>query len=144
MRGKILTSLSLVIFIADRLLKLQVQNFPAGKVFSFLPGITFGHFPNPALFFFPAWRWLPWVALLVLTSLLIFIVRHWFFKSLSPNPYPLIPIALGGASNVFDRFAYGAVIDYVNIWGFATINLADILIFTGLIFICLRSYDQRR
>lgn len=44
---------------------------------------------------------------------------------------------LGGMSNVFDRFAHGGVIDYVEILGLVTINLADIMILIGLILILI-------
>lgn len=129
----------LVIFLLDRLLKWYVLNLPLGGVFFSLGPLHFGHYLNPALFFFPAWNFLPWLALAALIALLIssFVMSH------SPFRRAFLPIFLGGASNVFDRFAYGGVIDYVNILGLATINLADIMIATGILLIILKPYVKR-
>lgn len=134
---------SLSILLLDRALKWYVQSLPEGTVFSFFTGFKFGYFLNPALFFFPAWWWIRWFALGVLIVLAILMAKHCHNQFLSPSPYPLVPILLGGASNVFDRFVYGGVIDYVHILGIATINLADILIVGGLILILRHSYEQR-
>gem|GEM_PF-1122698 len=165
----------LAIFALDRITKWYAYNLPPGKVISILPGIDFGYFLNPSLFFFPAWRFIPWLALAVLIILILVLLIN--SKPQAPNYkeitspksqiptglkfrilnlfgiwdlgfgnslcWPLISIILGGASNVFDRFAYGGVIDYVNILGIATINLADILILLGLILLIRNSYDQR-
>lgn len=126
--------------VADRILKAYAQGLPEGTAFSFFPGLQFGYFLNPALFFFPAWRWIPWVALVVLAILLGFWVLNlfrissasWWIGFRISRPATLA-VLFGGASNVFDRFAYGGVIDYMNIFGLATINLADTLIFAGLL-----------
>lgn len=128
----------LAIFALDRFLKWYAHNLSTGKVFSFLPGIHFGYFLNPSLFFFPAWPWIQWVALAVLVAVALFGIAQWLKQSLTPSTYPLIPIVLGGASNVFDRFAYGGVIDIIHIGGIATINLADILILVGIVALLLR------
>lgn len=152
----------LLVFLIDRLLKWYVEHLPTGAVFSFGPGLNFGYYLNPALFFFPAWRWIPWVALGTLIVLISFYglgfatrngVAKRFRHNRTTTPYndtgcftpnsTFLPILLGGASNVFDRFAYGGVIDYVNIFGVATINVADILIGTGLIILILKPYVQR-
>ena len=156
--------------VLDRLLKGYAQTIPDGTVFSFFPHLEFGYFLNPALFFFPAWRFIPWLAFVVLTILGSFLILS--FKRQAPNSkqysnsnnqnskclgirisnlfgiwdlgfgissrYALLPIILGGASNVFDRFAYGGVIDIIHITGLATVNLADILILVGAILLFRR------
>ncbi|MBI4135192.1 signal peptidase II [Candidatus Uhrbacteria bacterium] len=133
------------IFLLDRILKSYFQNLPDGTVFSFLPGLNFRYSLNPALFFFPSWSWIPWVALTVLIIILLFTLYPYELRTnreRTNNSYvrqsssvrtALLPIFLGGASNVFDRFAYGGVIDYVEISSIARINLADILILAGLL-----------
>lgn len=135
-KGRVLVWLAVAGFIIDRVLKWYAQNLPEGKVFSFAPGFEFDHFINPSLFFLPAWRWIPWLALIVLITILGFwildLFRNWKLEIRNSSHQALLPILLGGMSNVFDRFAYGGVIDYVNILGVATINLADILILGGL------------
>ena len=136
-----------IIFLLDRVSKYAAQNLPAGKVFSFAPDIDFGYFPNPALFFFPAWRWIPWVALTVLVALFGFLIwnliGNWELGIGNFLRHPLFPILLGGASNVFDRFAYGGVIDIIHIGGLATINLADILIGLGIVLFLIRHFEER-
>lgn len=44
-------------------------------------------------------------------------------------------LIIGGASNLFDRLYYGGVIDFISLsfWPFSSFNLADILIFFGLL-----------
>ena len=41
-------------------------------------------------------------------------------------------LALGAFSNVIDRFIYGGVIDYVQIWILPVFNVADVMIISGL------------
>ncbi|OGL64410.1 hypothetical protein A3B21_04955 [Candidatus Uhrbacteria bacterium RIFCSPLOWO2_01_FULL_47_24] len=134
---QLIIALAIIGFILDRILKFVVSHLPLGKVFAFVPRLDLGYYLNPALFFFPAWRFIPYLALVILVVITTYYMLH--AKSL---PF-LVPVLLGGASNVFDRFAYGGVIDYVHIMGLATINIADILIFAGLILIMLKTYGQR-
>lgn len=49
---------------------------------------------------------------------------------------PLL-IALGGASNIFDRLAYGGVIDYL-LFARSAWNIADIMILAGLLFFFMK------
>ncbi len=130
---------SACVFVLDRITKAYAHNLPPGKVVSILPNIDFGYFLNPSLFFFPAWRFIPYLALAVLIALAIFLAVRTKIRQLTPDTWPLIPILLGGASNVFDRFYYNGVIDIIHITGLATINLADILIFLGLIALVLQN-----
>ena len=120
-------------FIADRVLKFIAEHLPPGKVFAFAPGLHFGYYLNPALFFFPAWQWIPWVALIVLIALTTYYILHTTYSHI-----PLLLILLGGTSNVFDRFAYNGVIDYIEIFKLATINIADIMILAGILIIVWR------
>lgn len=136
--NRVVSLVVVTLFLIDRALKFYAQNLPLSEGFLFFPGLQFKYSLNPSLFFFPAWSFMPWLALAVLIALTISMTTHWRNRSLSPSPYPLVPILLGGASNVFDRFAYGGVVDYVEILGLATINLADILILIGLISILWR------
>jgi signal peptidase II len=45
----------------------------------------------------------------------------------------LIFIIIGAVSNLIDRLIYGAVLDYITLFGIAFINLADLLIFIGIL-----------
>ena len=126
--------LFIIFFFADRAAKWYAMSLPAsGPAFS-LGQINIGYYLNPSLFFFPAWRWIPWAALVIL----ILLTTYYLLLTTSARNV-LLPIMLGGASNVFDRFTYGGVIDYVEIFGLATINIADILILLGLLAIIIKN-----
>lgn len=116
---KILAIVSVVLFILDRLLK--IQNLPLGEIFPFLKYST-----NNSLFFLPDFTWIPWIALIILIAVIMLFIKK-------PSSYYLIPIILGGASNVFDRFVYGGVIDMIHVPRLFTANIADLLIFLGII-----------
>lgn len=141
---KVWGAIIIALFVIDRILKYWSKNLPDGEAFAFIPKIEFGYFLNPSLFFFPVWSFVPWVAL----GVLIVLFGFWIWKSrfgIWNSPQGFFPILLGGLSNVLDRFAYGGVIDYVNIVGLATLNLADILILSGILLIIFKPnvYDQR-
>lgn len=135
-----------IIFVFDRLLKYIVYTLPLGEVFSF-PGFKFGYFLNPTLFFLPAWHFIQWVALAVLLSIFIFwiwtFVGNWKLDIENSQCQAILFILLGGSSNVYDRFMHGGVIDVVNIFGLATINLADLLITAGIVGFLLNNQNQK-
>lgn len=155
MYKKYITSAAiLIIFISDQVLKYYFRNLLSGEVFSFLPGLKFSYSLNPSLFFFPAWSFIPWLALIILIILVLWygigvaarigiVSRFSLLNRITTPPHytsrytathtQLLPIILGGLSNVFDRLAYGGVVDYVEISSIARINLADILILAGLL-----------
>lgn len=116
-------------FVADRTIKLYAQSLPDGTAFVIIPVLQFGSFLNPSLFFLPAWRIIPLIAFLVLAVLAI------LYLTIKDGGLRLnlTPIILGGASNVFDRFAYGGVIDIISLGNIMTINIADLLIIAGII-----------
>ena len=162
-------TLAVATFLADRFIKWYFQHLPDGSVFSFLPSVEFTYSLNPSLFFFPAWSWIPWAALGVLIAISIAFLNSKLqspnYKEISNHKRqtttrlgfriwnlfgiwdlgfgisnrPLLLIFLGGLSNVFDRFAYGGVIDYVEILGLASINVADIMILGGLVGLILKT-----
>lgn len=134
--------LVVLLFVLDRILKWYAVQIPAPYAAGFF---SFGYYLNPALFFFPAWGWIPWVAFLVLLTIsvwwvwLIIQCQNTRSQATSYLLLAISAIVLGGSSNVFDRFAYEGVIDYVGILGLATINLADIMILAGLLGLLLNS-----
>ena len=142
MSHKTLVIGSVLIFLLDRFLKLYAQHLPPGKVFAFLPGLQLGYFSNPALFFSPAWDWIPWLSLTVLITILSIVIwgfiENWKSGIGNLLPQNLFPILLGGASNTFDRFTYDGVIDYALLFNRATVNLADWLILGGLLILLIR------
>ncbi len=76
------------------------------------------------------------VALAILLGLVVLAAATWGLWRLrkdlgSAAALGVIAIILGGVSNLFDRFAYGAVIDYVVVEHWQSFNLADGLIVLG-------------
>ena len=54
--------------------------------------------------------------------------------------FPLFLLILGSFSNIFDRFRYGFVIDYIDLKYFAIFNIADSMIFTSIIILSYYIY----
>lgn len=65
--------------------------------------------------------------LFILWGLLV-IIKKFYCKKEYNLTGPLIMIFLGGASNLYDRFKYRAVIDYFDLEYFTIFNLADTMI----------------
>lgn len=68
----------------------------------------------------------------------------WFVKKKQWNAVTAATwIFLGALSNLWDRLQWGAILDYVRIWKFSILNLADILILSGVFFfIFFHSSDE--
>src|SRR3989344_1609132 len=72
---------------------------------------------------------------LITALLVIFVSLYFFYFRQWTLGFVLI---LGGAfSNLFDRIYFGYVRDYLSA-GFATLNLADIMIWVGIIFLIFK------
>lgn len=54
----------------------------------------------------------------------------------------LAAVILGAASNLFDRFKYGFVVDYFDLKYFTVFNLADIAIIVGILFFVKNCYAK--
>ncbi len=67
-------------------------------------------------------------------ALAVFALRHKFRgnKMTDRELWSFLLIALGGASNVFDRLVYGGVTDYI-IFARSAWNIADIMILAGIV-----------
>ncbi len=74
------------------------------------------------------------------------------YLSLNKDVFKLyyIPAALiiaGGASNIYDRFIHGGVVDYIY-WhcgfDFAVFNFADVIIDIGVVFILIINYKESK
>ncbi len=134
-----LSSIVLVtLFGIDRITKWIILSHVNNGSFIFIPGILeFGLSWNPAiLFFFSFSQW--WQERLFFILLLLFL--SWFlstifdFTRLRRGQLLFFQglIAIGALSNIFDRFSYGAVIDWIHIVSFTSFNLADVYVLTGI------------
>lgn len=132
-----------VVFLIDRLSKFWMvdsfdlaQNGPV-PVFPFFDftlvwnrGISLGLFQMDG----EPGRW----ALIVLTGLVTLVVAFWLLKASDKFLKIGLGLVLGGAiGNIWDRFYYGAVADfmhfYVGDWSFYIFNVADAAITVGVI-----------
>ena len=108
----------LIFFVFDKLLKLFLID-SGNSVFK-NEGMFFGISINPLIF----------LIILIILSILIFRFRKYFFNNIS-----LKIIILGSLMNFSDRLIWGGVIDYLNIFSILSINLADVIICMGVIYL---------
>lgn len=119
------------VLVADRLLKSAALRGAAvgGDLVAFRlflnKGLAFSLSPPPLLF---------WSALLLgLVALVLVFAQAWRGRPILV--VPLLVVAVGALSNLWDRFTAGAVIDYIVFLRQGAINLADVLIVGGLVWI---------
>jgi signal peptidase II len=67
----------------------------------------------------------------VVLSLLVYAVYLWQKKQ-AVELLCLTAMILGASSNLYDRFVYGFVIDYIDVTFFTLFNLADALVVVGV------------
>jgi lipoprotein signal peptidase len=72
------------------------------------------------------------VSILISLGLIAYFARSYATARTHGLKIAALCILLGAASNLFDRVAHGFVIDYLLLFGDSAINLADILILSGL------------
>jgi len=76
-----------------------------------------------------------------LTTLIVFFLILYFFKFIKEkkdiHSITLFFLILGASSNIYDRFQYGFVIDYINLKYFTIFNIADSMIFCSVLFFLL-------
>jgi len=137
------TKSALALFVIDRLLKLWAYTNPTDTV----PVI--GHWIRLELYLnFNVTFGIPlsWNLVLTIISLLLLIflialrilnIKHHKLQ----NILILDLIIAGAASNILDRIEHRAVIDYIAIWPWSYINLADIMILVAL-YLAYKSYDR--
>jgi signal peptidase II len=126
-----------VSLIVDRLTKIWVvQTFNLGDTIPLLSGIfhfTYVTNTGAAFSLFSGSIWLRWLSLLVSLGLIALV---WFAPRLTTWEKVGYGLILGGAvGNGIDRFATGAVIDFLDfrLINFPVFNLADVSINLGII-----------
>jgi signal peptidase II len=138
-------AISLLAVLADLLLKLYIIRFTNIAVIE-NTGISWGlgaGFLNSSL-----GRVLPFIIGMLLFALLYFINFPSRLKRLeSINSLLTTLYVVGGAlvtggalGNLIDRLAYGYVVDYISIFGYLTMNVADLFIIVGVVLIIISFY----
>lgn len=124
-----------VFFILDRLLK-AIATSKIRINWGLGDWLKFNFIGNPNIAFsLPFFGiWLNILVLLVVLSLLVYAVYLWQKKQ-ALELFCLISMILGASSNLYDRFFYGFVIDYIDLKFFTVFNLADVLVVFGVGFL---------
>lgn len=120
---------ALGLLIADRALKgLVMKTGP----FWLLPGVRFDLFRNDGIAFSIGLRgpvvWLLSAAILLTVG---WVAAKDVRARRNERLFPYALFALGAFSNLYDRVAYGHVVDYLIFFGRSAVNLADAMIAAG-------------
>jgi len=87
--------------------------------------------------------WLKWIQLALLGAVLGYVVHGGYLARYST---PLGLLFGAGLSNIYDRFAHGGVVDYVD-WhcgfDFAVFNFADVTIDAAVVWILWLNFKQK-
>ncbi|MGM5482193.1 MAG: signal peptidase II [Nanobdellota archaeon] len=74
--------------------------------------------------------------LIFLSGIILTLLLFYLYKE-KDKRFP-IGLVIGGAlGNLIDRFVYGAVVDFVDIWIWPVFNFADVAISIGVIFLVI-------
>jgi signal peptidase II len=141
---RLILILAILVIIIDQASKLLVTKFvtePIGNDFLKIEvtnntgmafGFNEGNFKNICLTIF------------VLIIIISFVKNQ--MERIDTKTAIAVSMALGGGfSNLIDRFIRGGVLDFIKIYKFAVINVADIIIVCGwvLIIVCLIDFSKK-
>ncbi len=130
--------------VADRTLKHFFVHHPAvsygGDFFisfrlAMNPGIAFGIRIVPALIT---------SAILIATLVLMWWWVYEYTKKSYSASLCIMMMIVGAISNVYDRFLFGAVVDYIDVQWFTILNIADAMITLGAFFLIIIFWYQER
>lgn len=146
MKKKLIYSSLVIIFviILDRLSK---NIFLAGYEWHFTPISFYLVFNDGVAFSMLSFLqgYLKYIQIILLFIAGIFLIKE--KKFLNDNYYALSLILAGGMSNIYDRFFYPGVIDFIawHYWfNFAVFNIADVCINFGVFIIILKEIFKKR
>lgn len=90
---------------------------------------------------FSGWPLLVMVSLIELG--LLYLVFHSYKQQRIAFFSAYALVAAGAASNLLDRLTYGFVIDYFEVAYFSILNVADIMIFSGVVWLLFLFHKKR-
>jgi len=128
---------AVLLLIVDRALKMSATIFWQQKPVKLIDGWFLGYNLNKYLAFS-----LPWTGPVLLIVLIIIVIGLIIetiitLRQHRPDTWGWLLLLTGSVSNLYDRLVYGGVIDYLASW-WTFLNLADILIVTGLIILIIK------
>lgn len=138
-RVRITASLLFVaVLLSDRLTKLATARLPSGesfafgKVFALTTHKNFGLIADVPI---PQWMIIA-VTLAVIVGICVIIRK--FLNESKPTPIFALTLVLAGAiGNLWDRLAYDFVMDWILLFQTSVINIADIAIASGVLWLLL-------
>jgi signal peptidase II len=135
-----------IFFIADRYLKYLALNRHLEQPFKLLGNIfSFNFTANYYIAFsLPLGGQILNILISLIILALIYLIFYLIFKKNNQKStiFLLTIILFGAISNILDRFAYGYVIDYLELKYFTVFNLADVMISLGAIVLILKNLKK--
>ncbi len=129
------------LFLADRFLKWIVVSFSSAADLGL---VEFTKFMNHGIVFslpVPQWFYLPIAVAIFAVFLFLFVSA---IKCRLSTAFGLSFVLLGALSNLIDRMAYGATVDYLVFFDLSAVNLADGMILLGVVlYIRSRNIHQK-
>lgn len=135
-----------IFFVSDRFLKQLVMKL-SDQPFELLGNwLQFNFAANKNISFsLPlSGVWLKILIAVIIMGLIIYMIRE--IKNKNGNWPLLLAIISGASSNLYDRFKYDYVIDYLDMKYFTVFNLADamIVVSIGFLLFCLLRVDKNK
>jgi signal peptidase II len=125
----------------DRLLKILAIYNPERPISLIGQILKFDFTPNYQIAFsLPLAGWPLIIIITLIIVILIFTSLYYFKRRDYIRLNLLMVVILGAGSNLFDRFRYGSVIDYLDLKYFTVFNLADAMIVIGVVGLIFYNY----
>ncbi len=129
---------AVLLLASDRLLKITALNYWSENQINLFPGWSLTYSLNHNIAFSIPWSGLSLLISLTIVTLLLTFIALRQIKKQPTRICGWIFLLTGTYSNLYDRFIYNGVIDYLTNW-WTIFNLADVLIIIGLSAILLSS-----
>lgn len=140
-----------ILFLMDRAAKIWAYNvlrpMPGGAM-ELIPGVIRLRYAENTGAAFSLFSGNPWV-LAGITSVLMIGILLYILLSKQATPFmrmSLMVVLAGGLGNLYDRFVYGMVIDYLEplFVHFAIFNLADVFVTVGMVLFVISAFMPDR
>lgn len=123
------------LIIIDRLAKVVALQVWHSQPVKIVPGLFLTVSKNYSLAFSLKSLINPLFLIIPLLIILLVLLITEIKKNNVKTALPLFFILVGAASNLYDRLAYGYVIDYIDLKYFTVFNIADVMICCGILFL---------
>jgi len=155
MSGRSVAAAAFLVALADRVTKsLVVSSMSEGESVAVIPGLlSFTYLRNPgAAFGLMAGLDAPWrLGFLITATALITVALVWMLAHGSTSRLERVAATMilgGAAGNLYDRIAWGEVVDFIDLyagaWHWPAFNLADSCITVGALALAVASFGGGR